>query len=257
MFRTLARSLVHQHGNNSATRVRANVVGERPPTIHRDWLRVTVLINHNYCVPQWDFVEMTEGTGTLADNCQTLNLNCFAVNHVPFVARQSQKKGRSPIVKQLKYVKDVSCVDQLSSVPTCHLCPHCCSKSACRGQTEPVLENFGRPRYHLQGHNNQERLHTPLRNRPTLTRSAITKSGCVNPLMNSYLMEALHALIQKNAAEKVNNQTSGFLQQTFLGSKTQPQMQTYSKSEFTECISEIRNLQNGDTREHKDFLAER
>ena len=36
------------------------------------------------------------------------------MNHVSFVAGQLQKKGLSPIiVQQMKYVKGVSCVDQL------------------------------------------------------------------------------------------------------------------------------------------------
>ena len=43
---------------------------------------------------------MAKGTGTLVDNGQTLCVNCFAVNHVPFVAGQPQKKGLSSIVKQ-------------------------------------------------------------------------------------------------------------------------------------------------------------
>ena len=50
------------------------------------------------------------------DNYHTFNVNCFAVNHVPFMARQLQKKGLSLTVKQIKYVKGVSCVDQLPSV---------------------------------------------------------------------------------------------------------------------------------------------
>ena len=40
------------------------------------------------------------------DNCQTLNVNCVAVDHVPFVAGQPQKKGLSLIVK--KKFKDAS-----------------------------------------------------------------------------------------------------------------------------------------------------
>ena len=54
----------------------------------------------------------------------------------------------------------------------------------------------------------------------------------------------------------LNLQISGFLQQIFLGFKTQ-QMETYPRSELIEQISEIRDFQNGDTREYKDFLTER
>ena len=47
--------------------------------------------------------------------------------------------------------------------PTCHKCPHCCSESTCRGQTEPVLQNLGHPRCQRQNHKNPEgRLHPPL-----------------------------------------------------------------------------------------------
>ena len=107
---------VHQHGSNSVIGVRANEVRARPPTAHSDRPRVRVLINDNYGVPKWGYVEMAKRTETFVDHCQTLNVNCFDVNDVPFVACQLQKKGSSPIVKQLKYMKGVSCVDQLSSV---------------------------------------------------------------------------------------------------------------------------------------------
>ena len=49
-------------------------------------------------------------------NCQTLNVNCLAVNHVPFVARQPQMKVIRPFVKAIKSLEGVSCVHQLSSV---------------------------------------------------------------------------------------------------------------------------------------------
>ena len=41
-------------------------------------------------------------------NCQPLNVNCVAVNHIFFVAGQPQKKGIRPIVKAIKYIKCVS-----------------------------------------------------------------------------------------------------------------------------------------------------
>ena len=88
---TLAGNPVHHHGNNPATRIRVNEVRARPPTIHSDCKRVTVLKNDNYCVPQWGFVDMAR-TERLVDNRQTLNVNYFAVNHVPFVAGQSKGK---------------------------------------------------------------------------------------------------------------------------------------------------------------------
>ena len=53
-------------------------------------------------------------------NRQIFNVNCFVEDHVSFVAQQQQKKDLSPISvkqrKKLKYVKGVSCADQLFCV---------------------------------------------------------------------------------------------------------------------------------------------
>ena len=57
----------------------------------------------------------------------------------------------------------------------------------------------------------------PFRTRPKLTRSPTVISCYANPHRNSYLLEALHQLIDKNAVELVQNQTSlGFFNQLFL-----------------------------------------
>ena len=53
--------------------------------------------------------------------------------------------------------------------------------------------------------------------RPNLTRYPTVISCYVNPHRNSYLLEALHQLIDKNAVELVHNQTSlGFFNRLFL-----------------------------------------
>ena len=57
----------------------------------------------------------------------------------------------------------------------------------------------------------------PFRIRPRLTRSPKVISCYVNPHRNSYLLEALHQLITKNAIELVRNQTSlGFFNRLYL-----------------------------------------
>ena len=92
-------------------------------------------------------------------------------------------------------------------------------KSVYRFQTESVLENcatlgasFKVIRILKEGYT------LSFGNRQTLTRSPLTISGYVHPLKNRYLMEALHALIQKNTVEKVlKNQTSlAFFNRLFL-----------------------------------------
>ena len=57
----------------------------------------------------------------------------------------------------------------------------------------------------------------PFRIWPRLTRSPTVESCYVNPHRNSYLLEALHKLIAKNAVELVKQQTSlGFFNRLFL-----------------------------------------
>ena len=68
------------------------------------------------------------------------------------------------------------------------------------------------------------------------------------PLRNSYPMEAIHAQ---------QSDVSGFFNRSFLFSKTQQEVETYSRYELIEQISEIRAFQSGDTREHNNFLPER
>ena len=65
-------------------------------------------------------------------------------------------------------------------------------------------------------------------------------------------METLYALIQKNAVEKVNNQTSlAFFNRLFLVPKPN------NKGRPVLRISEIREIQIGDARKNQDFLANR
>ena len=57
----------------------------------------------------------------------------------------------------------------------------------------------------------------PFQIQPNLTRSPTVLSAYVNPLRNSYLTAALHALVQKNAVEPVRTQKSlGFFNRLFL-----------------------------------------
>ena len=183
----------------------------------------------------------------------------FSLNHVPFVAWQPQKKGISLMVKQIKDVKGVSCVDQLSSVQLS-------TKVHNVAQNLPVgsrLGQFWEPWATLGAsakviRNPDGRLRPPLLKPTNFDQVSNNKKCPCIFLKNSFLMEALHALAQRNAVEKDQNMDiSGFLQETFLGPKTQQEVETYPRSGLIEQISDIRDFQNGDTREHKDFLAER
>ena len=122
---------------------------------------------------------------------------------------------------ELKSVKCVSCVTQLSCVQ-----PVTNVKNA--AQNLPVgarLQNFWQTWRDLGAGPKvvqilKEGYTLPFRIRPKLTRSPTVISCYVNPHRNSYLLEALHQLIDKNAVELVLTQASlGFFNQLFLVSK--------------------------------------
>ena len=83
----------------------------------------------------------------------------------------------------------------------CQTCTKCCIKSACRGQTRPVLGNLGSLGGRTQSSTNVER-----GLQPTLTGSPTIISLYVHPHRNLYLLEAWHQLTNKNAVELVKNQ---------------------------------------------------
>ena len=102
---------------------------------------------------------------TFVDTYQTLNVNSVAASYVLIVGGP-QKKSLSPDVvqqKALKYVKDVSCVSDLSFVPNITNVPVVApeSRSTYRGPIAPLLGNMGSPGGQSKGYNSlQRRLHT-------------------------------------------------------------------------------------------------
>ena len=110
---------------------------------------------------------------------------------------------------ELKCVKSVSCVTQLSCVRPAINVKNAASNLPVGARlqlfwqtwldlgTGPKIDQILKEGYTL-----------PFRIRPNLTRSPTVVSCYANPHRNSYLMEALHQLIDKNAVELVHNQTS-------------------------------------------------
>ena len=205
----------------------------KPPHSPRSRLRVPSLINDNHCVNsvtgQKNSVYVT-GQGDLnpapvvAGNSKvTLNLNvdsCVANAYI--VTGFPQRKGVNPtycqMYTEIKYVKNVSCVGHLSSVNLVTNAPHgvidppvgarlhqCWEKWEALGSSPKVVTTL-REGYTL-----------PFRFRPNLTRSLTVISNYHNSTKQSFLLEALYQLINKNAVEPVENQNSlGFYNRLFL-----------------------------------------
>ena len=144
---------------------------------------------------------------------------CHVANHVLFAEGSSQKKDVMPDHQMLiKSVKNVSCVNQLSSVHNVTNVPlvapnlpvgsrlHLFWEKWAALNVNPRVVSILREGYVL-----------PCRSRPHLTREPTITSCYVDPHRNSYLLEALHQLLNKNAVELVLNQKSlGFYNRLFL-----------------------------------------
>ena len=180
--------------------------------------------------------------------------NSVVVNHPHIVQGQPQEKGASPAVvrrRSLKYVNNVSCVDQLCSVkhvPNVQTVAKDLPVGARLNQFCEIWEALGaRPKV-LQMLKEGT---LPFQSRPNLTRSPTIISWYVNSHWNLYVLEALHQLVNKNAVELVKNQESGPLQLTIFGPKTKQPVETYTRSQQSEQIYQIKKIQNGDTRNNR------
>ena len=185
--------------------------------------RASSRINDNHCYNRPRLLAGSTSTELTLNSI--LNVNLHVVTSVPSAHGPPQKKGVSPGVSDcqlkkdlLNSVKGVSCVTQLSCVnPVTNV------KNA--AQNLPVgarLQNFWQTWLDLGAGPKivqilREGYTLPFRIWPNLTRSLTVVSRYVNPHRNSYLLEALHQLMDKNAVELVYNQTSlGFFNRLFL-----------------------------------------
>ena len=219
------KSKTDQLGKTS--RPTARDVVKASTSIPPDQPRASSLIDDNYCVtnlPARLLAGSILPTETI-DTCLPLNVKPHVVLHVHTAPGHSQKKGVSPGSAdchfrdyKLKYVKGVSCVTQLCCVQTVENVKNAAPNLPVGAR----LQNFWQTWLDLGAGPKivqilREGYTLSFRIRPNLTRSPTVISCYVNPHKNSYLMEALHQLIDKNAVELVDNQTSlGFFNRLFL-----------------------------------------
>ena len=220
-------------GNKSETGKLVRKVEVKPQTSTKSRPKCLRSINDNYCVSNVvglkDSVIVSDKMEGLnpppvtdqKNSKLTLNVDSHVANaHI--VTGLPQRKGVNPNICQLyteiKYVKDVSCVGHLPSVKLVTNAQHavldppvgarlnqCWKKWETLGSS-PKLVTIVREGYTL-----------PFRFRPHLTRSPTVVSNYHNPTKQSFLLEALSQLINKNAVEPVDNPNSlGFYNRLFL-----------------------------------------
>ena len=201
-------------------------VEARTLIFHHNLPRASSHTNDNHCITrsQDRLLARSLYTGkTMNTYFKAVNLN--VVNVVPSAPGHSQKRELSPgsavcyyKKHRLKYVKGASCVTQLSCVQSVTNVKNV----ALNLPVGSRLQNFWKTWLDLGAGPKvvqilKEGYTLPFWIRPKLTRSPTVISCYVNPHRNSYLLEAFHQLIAKNAVELVKHQTSlGFFNRLFL-----------------------------------------
>ena len=190
-----------------------------------DQPRASSHINDNSCVTKLHARLLAGSSPQTIDICTNLNVKPHVVPSVHTAPGHSQKRDLSPGSAdcyckdyKLKSVKSVSCVTQLSCVQ-----PVTNVKNAALNLPVGVrLQNFWQTWLDLGASPKvvqilKDGYTLPFQIRLKLTRSPTAISCYVNPHRNSYLLETLHQLIDKNTVELVQNQTSlGFFNRLFL-----------------------------------------
>ena len=222
-------------------RDKANEAKAEVSTFPHDQPRASSHINDNHCLDKLQ-VRLMAGSSPIQTFSKT-HVNLNVVSHVLTATGLPQRKGLSPMLTDvnqrkcpLKHVKGVSSVTQLSCVQpvtNVHLAVPNLS-------VVTRLQNFWQTSLDLGASPKgvqilKEGYTLPFRIRPKLTRSPTVISCYVNPHRNSYLLEALHQLIAKNAVELVKYQTSlGFFNRLFLvpkPNKWRPKLTLFLKME--------------------------
>ena len=221
------KSRIVQLGRMWDTEDKARETGANHLTTPRDQPRASSPINDNQCVLKSQEGLLAGSPVTDQRQYKDTFVKLNVVNHAHTPPGLSQKKEISPGVAgchpfqknhTVKYVKGVSCVTQLSYVQPVTNVRNVVT-------TYPVgarFQHFWKVWLELGAgpkvtHILKEGYPLPFRIRPRLTRYPTVVSCYVNPHRDSYLMEALHQLIDKNAVELVQNQKSlGFFNRLFL-----------------------------------------
>ena len=197
------------------------------PDVVPRWLMRRHSINDNYCksspVPVARPVSSVKSVITRNSFVSVpTNVSYHVVCRVPTVTRwQSQKKDvrpKSKIKSQIKCVKSASFVSHFVSAPNVPNVPNVASVQPVGGRLQSFWEIWAH-----KGANPKvvsilkEGYVLPFKVRPPLVRDPLIVSGYANPIRDSHLQEAVQALIEKKAVERVRVQTSlAFFNRLFI-----------------------------------------
>ena len=198
---------------------------------------------------------MTGNSKTRTD----LSAYYHVANLVPFACGSPQKKGINPDHQvQIKSVKGVSCVDQLSSVKYVTNVPTVAPDLPVGARLQQFWKKMGRPRHEPQSSNNpQGRLHSTLLIPAKFDQ--VTKHHkllCKSP-QEPLPVGGIASAFEQNSQTGNKSNISGLLQLVVLSLQIQQLVETYTGPEQLKQIPKDRVIQNGDSRDNTVLPADR
>ena len=135
------------------------------------------------------------------------------------------------------------------------MCPKCCSKLACRGQTSKFLENLAGSGCWYQGDSDLKTgLHTPLPDPATSQQVPhCRKLLCQSSQEQLPVGGIASAYRQKRCRASTQPKFSGVFQQIVSGPQAQQQMETDSGLKQIESVPESGKIQNGDSGDYQNI----
>ena len=180
-----------------------------------------------------------------------------------FTQEKNKSRGSSLLLSskrvQIKICQRCFLCHSMVLCKTWNKCQKCCTKSTCRGETSELLANLAGSGSRSESSSNPERrLHPPISDlAQTLKVSHSHKLLCQSPQEPLPAGGITSAYRQKRSRAGTKPKISGLFQQTISSSKTQQQVETYTRSEQIKSFSHDKKLQNGDTRDHRDIPSTR
>ena len=134
------------------------------------------------------------------------------------------------------------------------MCPKCCPKSDCRGQTSKFLENLAGPRCRSENSTNLERgLHPSLSDPTKFHKVSLSrKLLCQSSQEQLPVRGITSAYSQKCCRTSKASSISGVFQLTIFSPKAQQQVETHTRFEQIESFPQDEKIQNGDTGNHQN-----
>ena len=227
------------------------VAGKQHTTPH-DQPRASSPINDNYCADRLQGGLLAGSQTSTQGHSINSHVNFHVVTAVPTAPGHSQKRE---LRLQIKICDRCFLCHSVVLCKSCGKCQTCCPKSSCRVQTSKLLASLAGSGCRSESSSNPERgLHPPLSDPAQSHKVSNSHKLLWQSSQEPFPVRGItSAYRQKRSRVGSKSEISGVFQPTFLGAKTQQQVETHPRPEQTKSFPQGAKIQNGDTGNHQNF----